>query len=103
VKSKASSRESVQARATGPGTQLSGSFQTTAIVTVFDVAPPMAITTGTAAPFNDPAGTRAFTWYSPTDPGASPENSTEAKAPPIVTVGVVVVAERGLLRASAPL
>jgi hypothetical protein len=48
------------------------SFYCTAMVTVFDVAPPMetplevpdrpkAITTGTAAPFDDPAGTSAST------------------------------------------
>lgn len=73
------------------------------MVTVFDVAPPMEITTGTAEPLADPAGTSAFTWYSPTDPGASPENCTEACAPPIMTVGVVVVDEGGLLSAAEPL
>jgi hypothetical protein len=65
----------------------------TGMVTVFEVAPPMAITTGTAAPFGDAAGTSASTWYSPTEPGAKPENSTWACAPPMVTVGVVVVCE----------
>ncbi len=36
----------------------------TAMVTVFDVAPPMpkAITTGTAAPLDEPAGTSASTY-----------------------------------------
>jgi len=29
----------------------------------------LAMTTGTAAPFDDPAGTSASTWYSPTEPG----------------------------------
>src|ERR1039458_8730878 len=75
----------------------------TAIVTVFEVAPSIAITTGTAPPLDDPAGTSAFTWYSPTVPGARPENTTEACAPPIMTVGVVVVDESGLLRAAEPL
>ena len=65
----------------------------TGMVTVFEVAPPMAITTGIEAPFEDPVGTRASTWYSPTEPGARPENSTVAGAPPMVTVGVVVVCE----------
>jgi hypothetical protein len=50
----------------------------TGMVTVFEVAPPMAITTGIAAPFDDPAGTIASTWYSPTEPGARPENNTVA-------------------------
>jgi hypothetical protein len=34
----------------------------TAMVTVFDVTPPMEITTGTADSVADPAGTCAFTW-----------------------------------------
>jgi hypothetical protein len=46
------------------------------MVTVLDVAPPMPITTGIEAPFDDAAGTNAFTWYSP-----RPENSTVAGAP----------------------
>ena len=68
----------------------------TGIVTVFEVAPPMAITMGTAAPFEDAAGTSASTWYSPTEPGARPENRTVAGAPPMVTVGVAVVCESWL-------
>jgi hypothetical protein len=32
------------------------------MVTVFDVTPPMEITTGTLDPVADPAGTCAFTW-----------------------------------------
>jgi hypothetical protein len=32
------------------------------MVTVFEVEPPMAITTGTAAPFDELAGTSALTW-----------------------------------------
>jgi len=40
----------------------------TAMVTVFEMAPPMAITTGIAAPIDDAAGTSASTWYSPTEP-----------------------------------
>src|SRR5664280_2483740 len=31
------------------------------------MSPPMVITTGTAALFDEPAGTSGFTWYSPTD------------------------------------
>ena len=38
----------------------------TAMVTAFEVAPPMEIVTGTAVPFVEPPGTCAFTWYSPT-------------------------------------
>ena len=42
----------------------------TAIVTVFDEDPPVMVsTTGTMLPFEDPAGTCAFTWYKPTSPG----------------------------------
>src|SRR5713226_4384 len=65
------------------------------MVTAFDVAPPIEITTGTAAPLDDRAGISAFTWYSPTDPGARPENRTEARSPPIVKIAVVSVDERG--------
>ena len=62
----------------------------TAMVTVLDLALPIEITTGTATP-TTPVGTRALTWYRPTPPGMRPENSTSAFAPPIVTIGVVVV------------
>ena len=44
------------------------------MVTVFDCTPPMEIVTGTAGPEADVAGTCAFTWYRPTNPGARPEN-----------------------------
>ena len=37
------------------------------MLTVFEVAPPIAIVTGTAFPFADSAGTSAFTWYSPSE------------------------------------
>jgi hypothetical protein len=63
----------------------------TAIVTVFDVAPGMEITTGTALFAANPGGTCAFTWYSPTKPGARPEYDTPAGTPPMVTVGAVDV------------
>jgi hypothetical protein len=69
----------------------------TAIVTVFEVTPPMEIATGTALPASAVAGTRALTWYSPTKPGARPENRTLADTPPMVTVGVVRVSARGVL------
>jgi hypothetical protein len=68
----------------------------TGMVTVLEMAPPMAITTGMAAPFEDAAGTSASTWYSPTEPEARPENSTVAGAPPMITVGVGVVCESWL-------
>ena len=48
-------------------------------------------TTGTLGPAVTPAGTCAFTWYSPTYPGASPENVTGASSPPTVTVVVLSV------------
>jgi hypothetical protein len=86
----------------------------TAMVTVFDVAPPLwtplavtespkAITTGTAEPLDEPAGTSAFTWYSPTDPGARPEKSTCAWTPPMVAIGVVVVSESWSFSGGEPL
>jgi hypothetical protein len=75
----------------------------TAMVTVFEVAPPMAIMTGTAAPFEEAAGTSASTWYSLIAPGAMPENSTVAGAPPMVTVGVAVVCESWLALGGDPL
>src|ERR1017187_4590949 len=58
----------------------------TAIVTVLEVLPPIEIVTGTAFPGAADAGTRAFTWYSPTKPGARPEKMTWAGTPPMVTV-----------------
>jgi hypothetical protein len=63
----------------------------------------MLITTGIAAPFEDPAGTSTLTWYSPTAPGAKPENRTAAGLPPMDTAGVVVVDEIGSLSAGEPL
>ena len=72
------------------------------MVTVFEFTPPMEIETGATELATTPAGTSAFTWYSPTNPGASPENSTVAAAPPIVTVGIVVVQASGPSGAGAP-
>ena len=66
------------------------------MVTVFEVEPPIEITTGTALPSADASGTTTLTWYSPTYPGARPANNTEADAPPTVTVGSLVVVESGL-------
>ena len=68
----------------------------TAIVTVFEVAPGCDIATGTSAPPGAPAGTCALTWYSPTKPGASPEKRTWAGTFPMVTVGFVRVSENPL-------
>jgi hypothetical protein len=73
------------------------------MVTVFDVLPPVETTTGTAVPLGVAAGTRTFTWYKPTNPGASPAQRNWAVAPPIVTVGFVVVAASGLLGDAEPL
>jgi hypothetical protein len=76
----------------------------TAIVTVFDVTPPIEMVTGTAAPPGVPAGTSAFTWYSPTYPGARPEKIASPDTLPILTVGTVVVSARsGLPGAGDPL
>src|SRR5262249_58629999 len=75
----------------------------TASVTVFEVAPPIEMTTGTADPLGTPAGTSMFTWYKPTKPGARPEKSTFVEMPPIATVGLVVVTASGLYGAAAPL
>ena len=44
-------------------------------------APATLTTTGTLGPVVTPAGTCAFTWYSPAYPGASPENATGASSP----------------------
>jgi hypothetical protein len=75
----------------------------TAIVTVFEVALPIERTTGIAELGVTPAGTCTLTWYSPTVPGASPEKSTVAGNPPIITVGLVVVAEGVVFDAALPL
>src|ERR1017187_9230565 len=82
--------------------RVQGSSYWTAMVTVFETTPSIEVTTGTAAPLDDPSGTRAFTWYRPTPPGASPENSTVAGAPPMVTSGGYCVVESGLLTAAEP-
>src|ERR1017187_2170191 len=66
-----------------------------AMVTVLDVNPTIWIATGTASPLEAPAGTTTSSWYSPTAPGARPENRTVAAAPPIVTFGVATVRESG--------
>ena len=44
----------------------------TAMVTVFEAIPLALTDTGTAVPEGALAGTCAFTWYSPTKPGARP-------------------------------
>src|ERR1017187_3001681 len=86
----------------GAGFWLGGGC-TTVMVTVLEVAPPIKMTTGVAFPAATPAGTCTFTWYSLTKPGASPEKSTCAGTPPIITVGVAVVMASGLLGEAAPL
>jgi hypothetical protein len=55
----------------------------------------MVTTMGTAAPVTAAPGTWAFTWYSPTYPGANAENDTVAGAPPTVTDGAARVADIG--------
>jgi hypothetical protein len=72
------------------------------IVTVFDTAAPIETMTGTALPDAIPEGTCTLTWYSPIVPGASPENSTLAATPPIVTVGMAMVVDRFVLDDGAP-
>ncbi len=65
----------------------------TAIVTVFDCAPPTEITTGIALPEATPAGIVMFTCITPfTSPGAGPAYCTAAGSPPIVAVTVSVCA-----------
>ena len=75
----------------------------TAMVTVFDEAPPIEMDTGTATPVADPDGTIALIWYTPTSVGARPENITAAVAPPMVTVGVAAVIDSGSVSAGEPL
>jgi hypothetical protein len=83
------------------GGEKTGHF--TAIVTVLLGTPFWVSTSGTALPAATPAGTRAFTWCSPTNPGASPANSTVASTPPIVTfTGVVTSASGGTAGAACP-
>ena len=72
------------------------------MVTVLEATPPMLIATTTSEPFVGAAGTKAFTWYVPTKPGARPENRTVACAPPIVTLGMVVVIDKGLFDEDEP-
>jgi hypothetical protein len=48
-------------------------------------------------------GTVTFTWYSPTNPGASPANWTGAGCPPIVTVTALAVWEYIVDDAGSPL
>ncbi len=64
--------------------------------------PPIEMVTGTAFPVAEPAGTIAFTWYSPIKPGVRPENTTSARAPPIDTAGVLVVNDSGLAGVRTP-
>ncbi len=75
----------------------------TAMVTVFETASLTPMTTGTAAPLDDPDGTSAFTWYSPNVLRQAGEQNVGRHAPPMVTVGVVVVDESGLSSAGEPL
>ena len=82
--------------------RFAGGADLMAMVTVFEVAPPIEIDTGTALPPGAPGGTCTFTWYSPTAPGERPENKTGAKTPPMLTVGVVVVGARVVIDAGAP-
>ena len=72
-------------------------------MTILDVVPPIDSDTGTALPFIDAVGTKAFTWYRPTAVGERPEKLTVAETPPTVSVVVVVVTARGLTGAAAPL
>ena len=60
---------------------------------MFEVAPPIAITTGSDSALGVPARASTLTGYTPTVPGVSQENSACAGIPSIVTVGVVVVSE----------
>src|SRR5437016_6571036 len=46
----------------------------------------------TALPAGAPAGTCTLTWYSPTPPGARPENWTAAGMPPMETSGMRLTA-----------
>ena len=85
------------------GAQPWTSYGPTAMVTALDVVSPIEMTTGTAVPLGVAAGTCAFTWYSPTNPGARPEKETWAGTLPMVTVGVVVVSASWLLVAGDPL
>ena len=72
-------------------------------MTVLLATPFWVSTSATALPAVTPAGTRAFTWYSPTKPGAKPANSTAASTPPIVTyTGVVTSASGGTAGAACP-
>ncbi len=73
------------------------------MVTVFEVEPPIVITTGTALPGDTPVGTCTFTWYSPTKPGERPENAAVIGMPPMVTVGVATVLASGPPGPAAPL
>src|SRR6185369_5791003 len=52
-----------------------------AIVAVSD-APPISIVTGTSSPPATPCGIVTLIWYSPANPGATPENATVASMPP---------------------
>src|SRR5262245_21179314 len=57
-----------------------------AIVPGLLVTPFCVSTSGTEGPAVMPGGIRTLTWYSPTNPGASPANVTGAAMPPIVAV-----------------
>ena len=45
----------------------------------------------TRSPAGASSGILAFTWYTPTSPGASPENNTSARMVPIITIVVPTV------------
>jgi hypothetical protein len=56
---------------------------------------PIRISTGTLLFAGISTGILALIWYTPTKPGASPENNTSAETPPINTEGVLSVLLNG--------
>ena len=64
--------------------------------------PEMLTTSGVAGPAATPAGMRTSISYTPTKPGANPENRTSMGTPPTVTVGNSRVRETGLAGAGRP-
>jgi hypothetical protein len=73
------------------------------MVTVFDDTPLMLNARETAEPGVTEEGTSAFTWYKPTKPGVSPENSMVGLGkPPIVTVDTRSVFDSGLATVADP-
>src|SRR2546429_466023 len=73
------------------------------MVAAFENTPPAWITT-CWFPDGAFAGTRTFTWYNPTKPGARPEKITSAPMLPMVTTGVLTMRDKGsTLGAGCPL